>query len=188
MSKPRGILICGLNGAGKTTLARELARMLGYKHMDAEDYYFLSSDVPYTRSRRWDEYTALMLADMEIHPKFVFSSVRGDFGDEIIRCFDLVVLIDVPKEIRLARIVKRAIDQFGERVLSGGDMHEEQEQFHTFAASRPEDYTEQWVKTLSCPVIRIDGTRDYHDTVREIAEYIKGKCVMSLKQIEGKYK
>lgn len=38
-----GIAIVGGNGSGKTTIGRELANLIGYKHMDIEDYYFSSS-------------------------------------------------------------------------------------------------------------------------------------------------
>jgi adenylate kinase family enzyme len=168
MNKPCGIIICGLNGAGKTTLARELSRLLRYKHMDIEDYYFLPSEIPYTRFRTQDECNTLMLADMEQHPNFILSAVIGNFGDEIVSRFGLAVLIDVPKEVRIARVKQRDITKFGERVLPGGDMYEQQMQFYAKITARPEDYAEQWAKTLPCPVIRVDGTRDYRETAREI--------------------
>jgi adenylate kinase family enzyme len=175
MSEIGGILVCGLNGAGKTTLARELARLLGYKHMDIEEYCFLPSDIPYTRPRPQDACNALMLADIQKHPHFVLSAVIGDFGEEILRRFDLAVLLSVPKEIRMARINQREIDKYGNRVLEGGDLYEQQKRFHAFAAARPTDYAAQWAKTLTCPVLCIDGTRDVHETAQEIAESVKGK-------------
>jgi adenylate kinase family enzyme len=168
-----GILICGLNGAGKTTVARELAQLLGYKHMDSEDYWFQESDFTYSKPRTQDECIALMLADMERHPNFVLSTVIGDYGEEIIRRFDLALLLDVPREIRLKRIARRNIDRFGERVSPGGDLYEQELAFHNKVAARPEDYVEQWAKVLTCPVIRADGTRDFRVNAREIAEYIK---------------
>ncbi len=48
MSNQRGILIFGANGSGKTTLGRELARILGFKRIDHEDYFFEESVIPYT--------------------------------------------------------------------------------------------------------------------------------------------
>jgi hypothetical protein len=33
---------------------------------------------------------------------------------------------------------------------------------------------ENWVNTLPCPVIRVDGTWDYHNTAKKIAEIIRG--------------
>jgi len=38
MSGPHGIIVFGANGSGKMTFGRELARILGFKHMDHEDY------------------------------------------------------------------------------------------------------------------------------------------------------
>jgi 2,3-bisphosphoglycerate-dependent phosphoglycerate mutase len=179
MSDPRGILVCGLNGAGKTTLARELAQLLGYKHMDIEDYYFLPSDIPYTRSRTREECISLMLADMEKHPNFVLSAVIGNFGEEVIKRFDLAIIACAPLDVRLARALKRDFDRFGNRALEGGDLYEQQFEFHNKVAARPADYTEQWVKTLSCSVFRIDATRDVQETAKEIGDYIRGECVKS---------
>jgi adenylate kinase family enzyme len=170
----RGILICGLNGAGKTTLAREAANLLDYKHFDIEDFWFLPSDIPFSRCRTKDECISLMLDAMERHENFVLSAVIADYGAEIIRRFDFAVILDVPHDLRLARIKQREIERFGGRVLKGGDMYAMQQKFYGKCAARPEDYVEQWAKNLACPVIRVDGTRDVRDTAREIVEYIKG--------------
>jgi 2,3-bisphosphoglycerate-dependent phosphoglycerate mutase len=179
MSDPRGILVCGLNGAGKTTLARELAQLLGYKHMDIEDYYFLPSDIPYTRSRSHEECISLMLADIEKHPNFVLSAVIGDFGEEVIKRFDLTIIACAPLDVRLARVLKRDFSRFGNRVLEGGDLYEQQLAFRGKVAARPADYTEQWAKKLSCPVIHIDSTGDVYDIAKEIDDYIREECDMS---------
>jgi adenylate kinase family enzyme len=173
MTTPHGILVCGLNGAGKTTLARELARLLGYKHMDSEDYWFHESDFTYSNPRTLDECVSLMLRDMKAHPGFVLSTVIGDYGEEIIGRFDLAVLLDVPREIRLKRVDRRNTDRFGERVSPGGDLYEKELAFYNKLAARPEDYVAQWAKTLTCPVLRVDGTRDVHEMAEEIAEYIR---------------
>jgi adenylate kinase family enzyme len=122
-----------------------------------------------------------MLSDMEKHPNFVLSAVIGDFGEEVIKRFDLVVIACAPLDVRMARVLKRDIDRFGNRVLEGGDLYEQQLVFLNKVAARPADYTEQWAKTLSCPVIRIDTTRDVHDAMKEIGDYIREeyaiKCI-----------
>ena len=46
-----GICVCGLNGSGKTTLAGALAKELNFKHIDIEQYYFISTENPYSSSR-----------------------------------------------------------------------------------------------------------------------------------------
>ena len=50
--------------------------------------------------------------------------------------YDLVVYLDVPLDMRMKRIRQRAIDKFGDRVLPGGDMYEQEESFFAYAEKR----------------------------------------------------
>lgn len=175
MGKPHGIIIFGANGSGKTTIGRELARILGFKHIDHEDYAFHKSDIPYTNPRTEDECIELMLADIEKYGSFVLSAVTGDFGDEIVPLYDLAVYLNVPHDLRMERIKQREIDRFGDRVLEGGDMYEQQQKFHDFVASRSLERIEKWAETISCPVFRIDGAKNYKKTAIEIALQCCGK-------------
>jgi len=174
MNRPHGIVVFGLNGSGKTTLGRELARLLHYKHMDIEDYCFEKSEIPYTIQRMREECLALMLADIEKHRSFVLTAVTGDFGDIIPRFYELAVYLSAPLELRMERIKSRAYEQHGARVLKGGDMYEQEQSFLDMAASRCAARTEQWAQTLTCPVIRIDGTVDWRINAANIAEQLRG--------------
>ena len=69
-----------------------------------------------------------------------------------------MIYLQVSKEIRLARVKQRAVDMFGNRVLDGGDMYAQEQQFFQFVASRTLDKTDAWVSTLTCPVIYLDGS------------------------------
>lgn len=171
MKKPYGIIVFGANGSGKTTLGRELASILGLKHMDIEDYVFAKSDIPYTNEHSREECISLMLDDIKKYRKFVISAVTGDFGKEISQFYKLAVLISVPKEIRMERIKRREIERFGDRVLKGGDMYEQRQKFHDFVTSRPLERIERWAETLTCPILRIDGTKDYRKTAADIAAF-----------------
>ena len=171
MDKLRGIIVFGANGSGKTTLGRELARILNFKHMDIEEYYFEKSEIPYTIVRSREDCLSLMLADIERHRSFVLSSVDGDFGDTIPQFYELAVYMSAPHELRMERIKKRAYDQYGKRVLKGGDMYEQEQKFFDFVTSRPLSKIEHWTKTLACPVIPIDGTINWHENAANIAEY-----------------
>ena len=161
MNKPHGILVFGANGSGKTTLGRELARIFNFKHIDHEDYGFEESNIPYTIARPHDACVELMLADMKKNRGFVLSAVTGDFGDEIEALYDLAVYIEAPLELRIERVRQRNIERFGQRVRKGGNMYEQQKDFEEFVAARPLSRIEQYAQTLSCPVVRIDGTIDY---------------------------
>ena len=169
----RGICICGLNGSGKTTLAASLARSLDYKHMDIEDYYFLPSNIPYSHPRTKEEVIPLVIEDMLKNPCFVFSYIKGDMTPEINEKFDLVVYLDVPKDIRMKRIRQRAFDKFGERVLVGGDMYEQEEAFFKMVSGRDDTAIKAWLDTLSCKVIILDGTKPIENNIQIILEEIK---------------
>jgi len=170
MNKPHGIIVFGANGSGKTTLGRELARILNFKHMDHEAYAFNESDIPYANPRSDEECIELMLADIEKHRSFVLSAVIGDFGDNIIQFFELAVYISAPFELRMERIKRRSFEQHGERILEGGDMYDSHKNFFAFVASRNLSRIDQWAKTLTCPILRIDGTVDWRVNAANIAD------------------
>lgn len=170
LNKPHGIILFGANGSGKTTLGRELAHILNFKHMDHEDYHFRESEIPYTAVRPYEDCLSLMLADLEKYRSFVLTAVTGDFGDNIPKFYNLAVFISAPIELRIERIEHRAYKQHGERIRIGGDMYEQHLKFIDFVASRSLSRIEQWAETLSCPVIHIDGTIDWHANAKDIAK------------------
>lgn len=170
MSKPIGIIVFGANGSGKTTLGRELARILNFKHMDIEAYCFEESEIPYTRPRSREDYLELMLTDIEKYRSFVISTVIGNLGDIIPKFYQLGVYISAPYELRMERVKQRSYEQHGDRILESGDMYEQELRFFNFVASRPLSKIDQWAETLTCPVIRIDGTEDWRTNAAKIAE------------------
>lgn len=164
----KGIMIMGLNGSGKSTICRELADLLNYKRMDSEDYYFLDSDIPYTKSRTKEEVQQLMHDDIRIYHNYVLSSVGCNWGPEIVSTFKLAVLLYAPLQVRLERIKQREIARFENRVLEGGDMYESQKKFHEMVASRSEEDIKQQAGSLTCPVLEIDATLP----IREILDMV----------------
>lgn len=170
---PRGIAIVGLNGSGKTTLGRALAERLGYYRMDVEDYYFPKSAVPYAVALTREEVEKLMIDDIEEHGNFVLSAVCADFAS-IEPFYELIVYLEAPKDERMKRIRRRSIDKFGDRVLPGGDMHEQEEKFFAFAASRSPDKIEKWIKNAACPVLHFDSTRALDEIAAEVLGELEG--------------
>ena len=172
---PKGILICGLNGAGKSTLGKVVAKRIDYHFIDNEDLYFPKTDPKYIYSspRTREEVTELLFQEIEIHENFVFTSVKGDYGEAFYPFLQCAVLIQVPKDIRMKRIRDRSFQKFGDRMLSGGDLFEREESFFNFAESRAENTVEEWIKSLNCPIIRIDGTKSVDENADYIIKYIQ---------------
>ena len=142
---PNGIIVFGANGCGKTTLGCELARKLNIKHLDVEDYYFEESEIPYSKSRSKDTVIELMLVDIEKCDSFVLSAVTGDYGDKISSMYKLGVFLSVPVDIRVER---RSLEQYGKRVLVGGDMYKQEQNFLEFVRTRNLSIIDEWVKTV----------------------------------------
>ena len=94
------------------------------------------------------------MEEVRRHGDFVFAAVKGDYGSAILPLYRYAVLIEVPKEIR-------------------GDLYESEEVFFQTAAARPEDYAESWARTLSCPVVVVDGTRPVEENVERLAGLLR---------------
>lgn len=170
-----GIIVCGLNGTGKSTLGKALAERLHFYFIDNEELYFPKTDSTYTYAapRTREEVEKLLVNEIEAHDNFVFASVKGDYGETIYPSFRYAVLIDVPKDIRIERVKKRSFQKFGNRMLSGGDLYEQEERFFDLVKSRAEDTVEKWIQSLSCPIIRIDGTKTIEENINLIVEQLQ---------------
>jgi len=169
-----GIIICGLNGSGKSTLGKVLAEKLDFHFIDNEDLYFPKTDPNYIYSspRPREEVERLLFNEIKAHENFVFASVKGDYGEHIYPFFQYAVLIDVEKDIRIQRVRNRSFQKFGNRILLGGDLYEQEEKFFEFVNSKPENTVEEWLQSLKCPVIRIDGTKPIEENVDFIIEQV----------------
>ncbi|MBO5370162.1 MAG: AAA family ATPase [Clostridia bacterium] len=165
------ILICGLNGSGKTTLGRELANALGFKFLNDEEYYFLESEIPFSKSRSDEAARDYIISFIKQHKNVVIVSSCGDLGSTINSFYDLVVYLYAPLDIRLSRIEKRECDRFSDRVKPGGDMYNQQMEFRNFVATRSPEKIEKWLSALSCKVIKSDGTKPIQHNV----EFLKSQ-------------
>ena len=162
-----GILICGLNGAGKSTLGKMLADRIGYEFIDNEDLYFPKEDPSYLFSGPRSEEEVIRLLEERIskNNRFVFAAVKGNYSDKLISLLDHIVLIEVPKQIRCQRVRDRSYQKHGARILPGGDLYDQESKWFSLTDNRPETYVADWLETIDCPVIRIDGTLPVEENV-----------------------
>ena len=173
----KGIIVCGLNGCGKSTLGRALAQELGFVFLDNEDLYFKRTEdsAPYTDPCTRQEAEARLRELLNGCGSFVFAAVRGDYGHEIVERTQYAVYIEVPAQIRTQRLRSRSFAKFGNRMLPGGDLYEAEAQFFSKAASRTDAYVEDWLRSLGCPVIRVDGTRAVEENVSYLVSKLNGE-------------
>lgn len=57
------------------------------------------------------------------------------------------VVIDAPKDIRIERVKNRSFQKFGNRMLFGGDLYEQEERFFDLVKSRAENAVEKWIQS-----------------------------------------
>ena len=54
-------------------------------------------------------------------------------------------------------------------------MYEQEEKFFRLVESRDENTIEEWVRSLKCPVMRIDGTKSIDENTNLIITLMQGK-------------
>lgn len=148
-----------------------------FSFIDIENLYFpkTNPNYIYASPRTRKEVEKLLLHEIKTHKDFILASVKGDYGEDIYSLIQYAILLDVPKNIRLKRVKKRSFQKFGNRMLLGGDLYEQEENFFHFVESRDENIVEEWVKSLKCPVIRMDGTKSIDENTNFIMERIQNK-------------
>jgi adenylate kinase family enzyme len=159
------IHILGASGSGTTTLGRALAEHLSCRHFDTDDYFWLPTDPPYTQPRERTERAQLLMDDLTAQEHWVLSGSLCEWGDIAIPRFELVVFLSIPHDVRMARLRRREQARFGERILPGGDMYEQSQEFLAWAASydaggvdiRSRRLHEEWLSTLPCPILCFEG-------------------------------
>ena len=157
--------ILGASGSGTTTLGRALAERLQYPHFDTDSYFWVPTDPPYTQQRERSERAKLLMDDVTAQDAWVVSGSLCGWGDMAIPLFELVVYLAIPHDIRMARLRQRELARFGERILPGGDMYEQSQEFLAWAASydeggldiRSRQRHDQWLSTLPCPILCFEG-------------------------------
>ena len=162
------IHIFGASGSGTTTLGRKIGHELGYRLMDADDYFWLPVDPPYTQKRPIQERIKLMKHDIACADNVVISGSLVDWGDALIPLFTLAVRLETETSVRIARLKAREREAFGDRIEPGGDMYRTHVEFIEWAGRydaggldmRSKAKHDEWQKQLNCPLVRLDGGRD----------------------------
>jgi adenylate kinase family enzyme/GNAT superfamily N-acetyltransferase len=181
--KPCRIHILGASGSGVTALGRSLAGTLAVPHHDTDDYFWLPTVPPYREKRPVADRLRLMREMFLERLDWVLSGSLDGWGDEIAPRFNFVIFVSTPTPVRLARLREREARHFGVQAVGpGGWRYRETEEFIAWA-SHYEDGTREgrsrkrhaaWLKTLSCPVLRSDGTRPTADLVEDVLRHLPG--------------
>ena len=166
------IHIVGAAGSGTTTLGVALAREIGGAHVDTDDFFWLSTDPPFTTKRPVEQRLKLLDAKLA-QPSWVLSGSLMGWGDVLIPRFELVVFLYVPPDVRLERIMERERLRYGVDIDPGGRMHENHKAFVDWAKGYDTADSEgrshvrhrAWIDNLPCPVVEIAGAPTVEESV-----------------------
>ncbi len=176
-----GIMIMGSSGAGKTTLGELVAKKLGYTFVDIDEYIWRKdTELPFSAMYSKAEKINRLQEAISDCEHFVMAGSMDSFHEYFDPCFELVVHLHADAQTRVKRVHGRELGRFGERVLEGGDMYEAHEKMLTGIAGY--DYGigactlqqhEDWINSLKCKVIRLDGADTLEKNLNIIIETYK---------------
>lgn len=160
------IHLFGAAGSGTSTLGKYLSEQLGYFWMDTDDYMWEPTDPRFTKSRPKEERVRLIKQDLDRVDHAVLSGSIADWGNELIPRFTLAIRVVTDTDTRIRRIKEREYGRFGDRILPGGDMYEQHQDFLRWASSYDDgDITmrsmkkhDEWQKQLKCPLLILSGS------------------------------
>ena len=174
---PRGIIIFGSAGAGKTTIGKMVAQQLNYPYFDIDDYIWRKDTaIPFTVMYSREEKASRLMEAISMHDHFVMAGSMDSFNAPVVPLFDLAVHITVSPEVRVARIHKRELALFGDRILKNGDMYEEHQRFLDSASHYETDSSPclkthlEWAATLPCKVLYLNGEDALNKNINLIVE------------------
>ena len=158
------IYITGASCAGVTTLGQNLAVLLGGRHVDVDDFFWMPTNPPFTTKRPPDDRVSL-IQQASGDDDWVLTGSCMVWGEALLTQVDLIVFVVTPTPVRLERLAAREKQRFGDRIAPGGDMHDIHVAFREWASQyddpnfsgRNRAWHEAWLSAQTAPVLRIDG-------------------------------
>ncbi|HEX6431493.1 MAG TPA: hypothetical protein VF008_27570 [Niastella sp.] len=166
------MLIIGASGSGVTTLGEALAKQLTIPYFDADYYYWEKTDPPFLVRREPGKRDQLLAADLHKEAQWIVGGSLDSWGHFLKGQYNLVVYLWLPKDIRAIRLVNREKERYGAIISQSS------QEFIDWALSyddsnqpgRNKKRHEQWLQTLTCPVLRIEGDVEVEEKVEMITQ------------------
>lgn len=174
------IHILGASCAGSTTLGEALSAALNIPYFDTDRFFWEKSVVPYTVKREAQVRNGLLKDELRKSENYIVGGSLVSWGEEWKQMFDLVVFLYLPKEIRLERLVKREIERYGNNIYDDPQRHKLFLEFIDWASKYDDrSFTgrnigihENWLASVNCPVIKIEGDTTVAERLSRIIDAI----------------
>ena len=180
----RGIMIFGPAGSGKTTLGRMVAQQLDFIFVDIDDYIWRKdTEIPFSLLYSRTERIRNLMDAISQTDHFVMAGSMDSFHEHFDPFFALAVYLTAPTKVRIARVHQREYEEFGDRILEGGDMYDEHRRFladvaayDTGGGSTSYVVHNEWAKSLRCPVLRLNGSEDISSNLSAVVTKYTEVC------------
>ena len=154
-----GMIILGPAGSGKTTLGKFVADKMEIAFLDIDEYIWRNdTEKPYSVMYSKEEKISNLMEAVQKAKEFVMAGSMSSFHEYFDPMFLLAVYLTADAKVRVKRIHEREQKEFGDRILPGGDMYEEHQQFLNDAAnydgnaaSCNKSQHELWLNQIGCP-------------------------------------
>lgn len=181
--QPSKIHIFGASGSGTTTLARALSDRWAVPHADADDYFWVPTDPPFSQMRSEQERLALMWDLFVPRGAWVLSGSMCGWGDSVIARCDGLIFLTLDKNQRLDRLRIRESIRLGVQ----DPRQPESNEFLEWAAKyddpqfegRSRAGHEAWLLEIDKPVLRLDSAQPVARLLDAIDEWQPGAPVSS---------
>jgi adenylate kinase family enzyme len=160
------IHITGASGSGVSTLGKNLSSQLGIPQFECDDFYWEKTNPPFQRCVPRPARMVNLFCALKPHSQWILSGSQDSWSDPFEELYTHIIYLSVPAEVRVERLKKREIERWQDRVLQGGDMHEDHLKFLEWAKQYDEGYLSgrsrprhlEWLQRQKCPIIKIEGT------------------------------
>ncbi|SFM74463.1 hypothetical protein SAMN05421832_10687 [Psychrobacillus psychrodurans] len=118
--------------------------------------------------------------DLSKYQKCVLSGAICGWGDEFKTCFDLIIFLWIPQNVRLERLQQREFQRYGNQILVGGSKHDQSMAFLEWASLydeagmevRSKMLHEHWMSDVGCPILRIEGDYTVEERMNLVLNYL----------------
>ena len=159
------ILIFGASGSGTTTVGKALAETLDFIHLDVDNYYWEQTTPPFQVKISSTQRNAALLRAFRNHKNVIVSGSLVSWGAYWETAFDLAIWLD-----------KRETERYGDLLFTDEATRENSKAFLDWAQryddenfkGRSKHIHEEWIKLLSCPVLKLRGELELNEQVDNI--------------------
>ena len=172
--------IIGDPGSCVTALGQALSGLLHYPYFDCNDYFWEKSNPPFTVRRDTKLRNYILFSNLMRYEHWILGGSMFNWGWT--PRFDLVVFLWIPTEIRMERLHEREYQRYGDVIFTNPAINKPYTDFIEWErgydlggvtnSNRTLAAHENWMKTLTCPILEIRGDTNVEKRIALIREKI----------------